>query len=1203
MIENLEDIVFYIFNIAIIGGIALTIFMIVFQGINILNSRGDPSAFSKAKEKIKNTLIGLGVLLLSYVLLTTINPGIFNLDLNVGEINITPLIPISSPAPVKELDVYTFEEIPIGTITEELLAGISSPETPCYQYETTLRDASGNIIVGNVIDQNKDGKIDEKDILLNKDLFYCMKLLTDAYTAKVEYHLKTLIDELNSLMKSGCACSNLYVGRFEGQGIITSQCGKDLGYEKVIMPYNSGKYRPATCPHHKCSACPTPYSFCRQVCGGEYGCPDAQPSYYGPVTNPYTEEFGFKQYEYDTCSNRLAIKCKTEEIQRLITGQKPSQVCYDAGYFSEENEIDESMFLTLNVGIQRIEYFKDYFQKRLAQLSCVKEKMKIPWGERITLAEYEKLKSEATKYKIEKAIFEEYDISRYCGEFNSEEDALNSDHPCKEVESESGEYEKQYFYDGDSATFYFNEDYNNYKNHITRNQPQQKCTIIEGDMDLGNYAGVIPIGEVVDEAQEWGKIIVHTIDNILLESRAIIDNVIEISNIPSTCSSSRCTTWNAHYGYTTYSSSRCGNSKKCSCDRLLWWACGEGIPNTMVPERFQVMEVPDYSLWCRKCDSQRNSYYYCSSNQPSLDGACWCGMKAYGVPRPQYWVCDYEKFCNLVKKIYWSNDKIEKDNFIYTTDDSEKSKRNSNLSKIGHLQRFKGFADVLKNLSVVKIDTPQYNISSPNIVGNICECELAGSTTTPIFESNISYNYSCSYTYQSISTQHTNCPYSYDGPVGMYWCQKENKYWSCPIISSQCNNPPPYVPPIETEDPVASDPIGDYDDDEGEIIECPYDDADLEDEDGLYWCEKQGVYWSCPIRDEDQEDCLIDADEEIDCPIDPDYESSENIYYCERQEKYWSCPTTREYCDILFCPVGEVATGSYYCPAEDNYWCIDPPEECFTISGYEIVDCPYVLTPEIEEIYGSGTGWCEKQGVYWSCPIRDEDHDLCFDDLSSFNDSLFFGNTDDKLSSTSESNFFLKILNNIKNFIVGLFVDKTKTIVQSGTSYLSELLSPDKCWAKKKKKKTVSCNVSPPASCCSPASINQSFTSTDSAKNIEIKGRFDMLEKLSYSRKKLTGCVKGYGAGYKDNPTEVVEVISCMEGVSGPGVLILPDFPYPNKSKANPPYNNCYPQNSEKLTKEEKLQCFYNPLREGTESNPGCLLITKEYMDNYYCCN
>jgi hypothetical protein len=336
MIENLEDIVLRIFNIAIIGGITLTIFMIVFQGINVLNSRGDPSAFSKAKEKIKNTLIGLGVLLLSYVLLTTINPGIFNLDLNIGEINITPSpIFTSPPAPVKELDVYTFEEIPIGTITEELLAGISSVDVPCYQYETALKDASENIIVGNVVDQNKDGKIDEKDILLNKDLFYCMKLLTDAYKAKVSVHLSSLVNDLNQLM-SNCNCNRCYTGRYVGDE----------------HPSNHGAYGSytGTCTRCSCSengscscstsypTCRNPYwwSYCPNCCGNAQGCPQAQPNSSGSITNPIEQTIGdFEQYKYDPCPNRLEIQCKSEEINWLITGEKPREICFTENFIEE----------------------------------------------------------------------------------------------------------------------------------------------------------------------------------------------------------------------------------------------------------------------------------------------------------------------------------------------------------------------------------------------------------------------------------------------------------------------------------------------------------------------------------------------------------------------------------------------------------------------------------------------------------------------------------------------------------------------------------------------------------------------------------------------------------------------------------------------------------------------------------------------------
>ncbi|MDD3386696.1 MAG: hypothetical protein PHX92_02090, partial [Candidatus Pacebacteria bacterium] len=115
----------------------------------------------------------------------------------------------------------------------------------------------------------------------------------------------------------------------------------------------------------------------------------------------------------------------------------------------------------------------------------------------------------------------------------------------------------------------------------------------------------------------------------------------------------------------------------------------------------------------------------------------------------------------------------------------------------------------------------------------------------------------------------------------------------------------------------------------------------------------------------------------------------------------------------------------------------------------------------------------------------------------------------------------------------------------------------------------------------------------------------NLLQVLKYSREKLTGCVKGYGASYKNNPTEIVKVFSCLEGIIEEDLIILPEFPYPAKNDDlgyEDPYNNCYPLNSDKLTEEQRKICYYNPLREGDSSNPGCLLVTQEYMDNYYCC-
>lgn len=823
MEQNFGEIVVSIFNIAIMGGIALTVFMIVFQGINLLNSRGDTSAFSRAKEKIKNTLIGLGVLLLSYVLIYTINPNILDVELNIGEISITPPAVITPKPPVvKELDTYTFEEIPLGTITEAILAGVSSIDVPCYQYETRLRDASGNIIIGNVVDQNKDGKIDEKDILLNKDLFYCTKLLTDAYAAKIEHHLYSLTKELDSLMEQ-CTCSRCYTGRYEG-------APNPSHYGQYQRQYWCCSEKSGRCSPYYCNL---PYSYCNFCCGAAEGCPNAQPSEGGLIINPIVETIEeFNQYLFDPCPNRLELQCKKEEINWLITGEKPKDICFSQGLI-KETAPKAPILLTLDDGIERIEFFRDYYQTHLNNLSEAKAKMKVPWGERITLAEFNKIQNEATNYKIEKTTFKDYEIFKYCRNFNSS--GVTDTEPCKIIDDQ-----REYFYDGDEATFYFSEDYNALISKINKSTEEKKCSVIEGEMEKGFYSGVIPIGEVVDEAQDWGTEVINRI-NLVLEGAVSLEKEAEIlSGLSEKCKcQGNCQSGNdLFYCAGSYSCSQ----NECSCSVYSWqlYSCESCVPST----------------------SLGGTYEY----RPCFD-RCSYGSQNRRVtkpnPAPQYWVCPYGDFCETVKSIYWEESSIGDDCFKPTYDEDEQKVRNKNMDKTGYLQKFKGYSTYFIELAEMKINTPAYGKA----------------------------NYTA----------------------------------------------------------------------------------------------------------------LIDS----------------------------------------------------ICPSERNY--------------------------------------------------------------REFNDG--------------------------------------------------------------------------------------EFSSCDSDLSIKVESRFNILEKLSYSRKKFTGCVKGYGAGYKDNPTEVIEVISCMEGITDPGVLILPEFPYPGKGNVNPPYNNCYPQNSDRLTEDERSQCFYNPLREGTASNPGCLLITKEYTDNYYCCN
>jgi hypothetical protein len=130
-------------------------------------------------------------------------------------------------------------------------------------------------------------------------------------------------------------------------------------------------------------------------------------------------------------------------------------------------------------------------------------------------------------------------------------------------------------------------------------------------------------------------------------------------------------------------------------------------------------------------------------------------------------------------------------------------------------------------------------------------------------------------------------------------------------------------------------------------------------------------------------------------------------------------------------------------------------------------------------------------------------------------------------------------------------------------------------------------------------------------KKIDIEKRFDLFDMLKDSRKRLNGCVKGYDIPYKES-ADNVRVMSCYEAsntTSTTGLVVIPEFPF---LKLGDPvdedigegikYINCYPYNSNNLTDKEKEICFYNINRTGNENNPGCLTITKNYMDNYYCC-
>ncbi len=75
----LPELVRYIFNFTImIAGLA-AFFMLVFGGFRYLTSAGNPAAQKDAKDIITSAIVGLLLLLTSYLLLQVINPDILTL--------------------------------------------------------------------------------------------------------------------------------------------------------------------------------------------------------------------------------------------------------------------------------------------------------------------------------------------------------------------------------------------------------------------------------------------------------------------------------------------------------------------------------------------------------------------------------------------------------------------------------------------------------------------------------------------------------------------------------------------------------------------------------------------------------------------------------------------------------------------------------------------------------------------------------------------------------------------------------------------------------------------------------------------------------------------------------------------------------------------------------------------------------------------
>ena len=72
----------YLFSVGICGAVALL--SILIGAIKYVGAAGNPSKMSDAKEQIFSAILGVIILLSSYLILNTINPDLVNFNLNLS---------------------------------------------------------------------------------------------------------------------------------------------------------------------------------------------------------------------------------------------------------------------------------------------------------------------------------------------------------------------------------------------------------------------------------------------------------------------------------------------------------------------------------------------------------------------------------------------------------------------------------------------------------------------------------------------------------------------------------------------------------------------------------------------------------------------------------------------------------------------------------------------------------------------------------------------------------------------------------------------------------------------------------------------------------------------------------------------------------------------------------------------------------------
>lgn len=183
----------YFFNLGIAIASVLAVLVIIFGGVYYLISFSRGKFTNEGKEWIKSGIIGLLIVMASYLFAYTINPDLVVFRLERLIPILSNILPGSGPAG-PSVPVIVYNEIPIGTLTENLI----SRTIDCYDF-----DYNGDPIAGDQV-KTDDNKVVAGPTYRDHDRVDCILKLADGTKkkAKVVNDLSNKIIEL----KNQCSC-------------------------------------------------------------------------------------------------------------------------------------------------------------------------------------------------------------------------------------------------------------------------------------------------------------------------------------------------------------------------------------------------------------------------------------------------------------------------------------------------------------------------------------------------------------------------------------------------------------------------------------------------------------------------------------------------------------------------------------------------------------------------------------------------------------------------------------------------------------------------------------------------------------------------------------------------------------------------------------------------------------------------------------